>query len=295
MNKLAISLAVVLAAFSLSISSGTADETKLAKAVNLSINTTADEDDPFLTSNGLVLYYAARAKDKYDIMLAQRRSLVAVWGKGRLLEDYVRTEVDDRGVCLTRDSVFPQYLYFATKKDKETKNFDLYVAVKQTRTGSFTEPTPVHAADTEADEMHPWLSADGKQLYFSRKTADGWRVYVCKRPLATGAQGFEEPILIKDLPPNFHHVTLTRDGRTMYLQGPLQGRRVGLFVSTRGTKGWSKPEALTMLNHPDAPKGDCSPAVSVDGGTLYFASDRPGGKGGFDIWSVPTSQLRLKK
>lgn len=295
MNKIAILCVFVLASFAVAFPLEPAHEGKLAKATNLSINTAADEDDPYISSSGLTLWYAAKAKDKYDIMFAQRRSPAAAWGKGQLLEDYVRTEVDDRGVSLTRDGVYPQYLYFATQKDKQTKNFDLYVAVKQTRTGSFTAPTPVHAADTEADEMHPWLTFDAKQLYFSRKTADGWRVYVCKRDQATGAQGFEEPKLLKELPPDFHHVTLARDGKTMYLQGPLDGGRVGLFVSTRGTKGWSKPEALTMLNHPDAPKGDYSPAVSADGNTLYFASDRPGGKGGFDIWSVPTTQLRLKK
>jgi hypothetical protein len=295
MKKIALLLCAFVSGFSLSYSSVSADEGKRATPINLPINTKSDEDDPYVSSSGLVLFYASNAKGKFDIMLAKRRSLIAAWVKGQLLEDYVRTEVDDCSVCLTRDGAYPQYLYFATKKDKETKNFDIYVAVKQTRTGSFTEPTPVHAVDSEADEMHPWLTADGKQLYFSRKTKDGWRVYVCKRAQATGAQGFEDPELVKELSPNFHHVSLTRDGKTMYLQGPLDRGRVGLFTSTKGAKGWSEPVALSMLNDRDAPKGDCSPAVSSDGNTLYFASDRTGGKGGFDIWSVPTSQLRLRK
>lgn len=272
-----------------------ADEPKPVKPVNLAINTKADEDVPFLSSSGLTLWYASNAQGKFDIMVASRKNALAAWSKGKLLEDYVRTEVDDRGVYLTRDGVYPQYLYFATKKDKETKNFDIYVAVKQSRMGSFTEPTPVNAVDTTADEMHPWLTADGKQLYFSRKTKDGWRVYVSKRAQATGAQGFDEPVLVEDLPPDFHHVTLTRDGKTMYLQGPLDKERVGLFVATKTAKGWSKPEPLTMLNDAAAPKGDCSPSLSADGTMLYFASDRAGGKGGFDIWAVPTSQLKIKK
>jgi len=81
----------------------------------------------------------------------------------------------------------------------------------------------------------------------------------------------------------------------MYLQGPLDGGRTGLFVATKSAAGWSKPEALTMLNHPEAPKGDRSPALSADGNFLYFASDRPGGKGGLDIWAVQTAELRLRR
>jgi Tol biopolymer transport system component len=294
MNKTAVVLFAALAVAGLSVRAE-AQDVKPVKPVSLAVNTDADEDDPFLSSSGLTLWYASNAKGKFDIMVAQRRSAVGPWAKGRLLEDYVRTEVDDRGVCLTRDAVYPQYLYFATKKDKETKNFDIYVAVKQGRTGVFTEPTPVNAVDSEADEMHPWLMPDGKQLWFSRKTAEGWRVFTTRRAQATGAQGFGEAMLVEDLPPDFHHVTLTRDGKTMYLQGPLGDKRVGLFVATKTAKGWSKPEPLTMLNHPDAPRGDCSPSLSADGMTLYFASDRPGGKGGFDVYSAPTAQLKLKK
>lgn len=295
MYRFAVTLPIVAAAFGLFFATGAADEAKLVSPTNLAINTKADEDDPCLSSSGLCLWYCCNQSGKFDILMAKRRTLRSAWGKGEQPDGYVQSEVDDRGLCLTREGVFPQYLYYATLKDKETKNFDLYVAVKQDEGKAFTEPTPVQATNSEVDEMNPWLSADGKQLYFSRKTKEGWRVYLCKRAQATGAQGFDKPVSIEELPPDFHHATLTRDGNTMYLQGPLDGGRTGLFVSTKSSKGWSKPLPLSMLNHPKAPKGDRSPALNADGSFLYFASDRPGGKGGFDVWVVQTALLRIRK
>ncbi len=295
MNEIAITYFIILVAFGQTPSRDASGEVKLLTPINLAVNTKADEDDPFLSSSGLNLWYSCNKSGKFDIMTAKRRTVRSAWMAGELPDSYMQSEVDDRGSCLTRDGVYPQYIYFATLKDKETKNFDLYVAVKQDDGKAFTEPTPVQATNSDADELHPWLSADGKQLYFSRKTKEGWRVYVSTRAKATGAQGFEKPILIAELPPDFHHATLSRDGKTMYLQGPLEGGRTGLFLATKSPKGWSKPQALTMLNHPKAPKGDRSPALSADGNFLYFASDRPGGKGGFDIWVIQTALLRIKK
>ncbi len=250
MNKTAVVFLVVL-----TLPARAAEDAKIVKPVNLVINTKADENDPFLSSSGMALWYASNAEGKFDIMLAERKNLRAAWSKGQALKDYVQTEVDDRSVCLTRDGVYPQYLYFATKKDKQTKNFDIYVAVKQSRTGSFTAPTPVNAVDSEADEMHPWLTPDGKQLWFSRKTKEGWRVLVSKRTQATGAQGFDDPVLVEDLPADFHHVTLTSDSKTMYLQGPLDKERVGLFVATKTAKGWTKPEAVDDAQPPRSAEG----------------------------------------
>ena len=45
----------------------------------------------------------------------------------------------------------------------------------------------------------------------------------------------------------------------------------------------------------DGPRGDLSPCLTADGMRLYFVSDRPGGKGGLDIWYVPTAQLKAKE
>jgi WD40-like Beta Propeller Repeat len=270
------------------------DEPKAVKPTNLACNTKADEDDPHVGSNNLVLYYSCNAKGKFDIMFSKRSAASAKWGEGKPIEGYVQTAVDDRSVYATAESVYPQFLYYATKTDKETNNFDLYVAVKQGAGRDFSAPTPIDAADTPDDELHPWLTKDGKQLYFSRKTKDGFRVFVTSRKETKGAGGFGKPELVEDLPPDFHHVTLTPDGATMYLQGPLEKGRWGLFVSNKTDKGWSKPEPLEMLNDPSAPTGDRSPCLSHDGATLYFASDRDGGKGGLDLWSVPVADLKKK-
>jgi hypothetical protein len=279
------------------LSSARAADPKGVQPIHLGVNTEADEDEPFLSSSSLRLFYCSNAKDKkkMDIMMSQRGGTTRPWPRGNILEGYVRTPADDRSVFVTRDARFPQFLYYATRKDKEANNYDIYVAIRQDREAVFSEPTPVQAIDTEADELHPWLTADGKQLYFSRKTTEGWRVFVARRPSVSGPQGFGAPEMVKDLPPDYCHATLPPDGKTMYMQGPLEEGRLGLFRSTLAGKTWSKPEALDMLNSREAPKGDRSPSLSQDGRLLYFASDRPGGKGGLDLWAVPTAQLVGKK
>jgi hypothetical protein len=270
-----------------------ADGSRPLKPVALSVNTKADEDDPHAADRGLTLYYAANGKGKWDLLVSRRRSPLQAWPAGRVLEDYVSTEGDDRSVYAT-EGWFPQFLYFATRKDRKATNYDIYVAVKHGRGKAWSEPTPIHRIATDADELYPWLTGDGKQLYFSRKTAAGWRVFVASRPRGGIPQGWGEPVLVKELPPDFHHVTLTPDGRTMYLQGPLEKGRTGLFVAKRTVKGWSKPEPLDELNSAEGKRGDRSPNLTRDGGLLYFASDRPGGKGGLDLYVIQTRLLKKR-
>lgn len=257
------------------------------------LNTKFDEDDPFLSSSGLVLYYSSNAEGKYDLLVSQRRLVSQNWPEGKPIGGYVQTDVNDRSAFATRDGVYPQYLFYATQVDKEINNFDLLAVIRQGAGKEFTSRVGINATATEADEMHPWLTNAGKTLYFSRKTKDGWRVLVTTRTAATGAQGWTEPKLV-DLPVDFHHATLTPDGKTMYLQGPLDKGRWGLFKSVAAGTGWSKPVALEGLNNAEGPRGDVSPALSLDGSTLYFASDRPGGKGGMDLYNIRVSQIPVK-
>jgi hypothetical protein len=272
-----------------------AAEPPAVKPVNLDrLNTGADEEDPYAASATL-LYFASNAAGKFDLLASRRANARTPWPAGKPLEGYLATEADDRGVCATAEGSFPQFLYYATQRDKRQGNFDLYVAVRQFAGREFTAPTPLQEVCTPEDEMHPWLTADKRRLYFSRKTKEGWRVFAASRPSPQGPRGFQAPAPVEGLPPDLHHATLTPDGKTMYLQGPVEGGRWGLFRSRSAGTGWSRPEPLEGLNHPEGPKGSVSPSLSRDGALLYFASDRPGGKGGLDLWVVPAAQLNRPK
>jgi hypothetical protein len=271
-----------------------AAEDDTLKPTSLPVNTAEDEDEPHVADAGLTLYFGVTQKGKEVVKVARRRVSGGAWGKASLIDDYVGNKGDLRGVSTTGGR-HPQYLYFAAK-DREGKNYDLFVAVKQDAGRAWTAPTYVGAGEnvnTARDEAHPWLTGDGKSLYFSRKTKEGWKVYVSKRARAAGPQGWQEAAEA-GLPAGFHHAALTPDGKTMYLQGPLEKDRWGLFVSTSNGKGWGKPEPLAALNDPEAKTGDRSPSLSRDGRFLYFASDRASGKGGLDLYWIETAKLAKK-
>jgi outer membrane protein OmpA-like peptidoglycan-associated protein len=59
--------------------------------------------------------------------------------------------------------------------------------------------------------------------------------------------------------------------------------KLKLFRSVSSSDGWSTPEELPFNS--DA-YSTAHPALSPDGSTLYFASDRPGTKGLSDLWMV---------
>ncbi|RIV27878.1 flagellar motor protein MotB [Fibrisoma montanum] len=79
----------------------------------------------------------------------------------------------------------------------------------------------------------------------------------------------------------------SKDGKTMILARGNNGKRKGgldvdLFISRLGEGNtWSEPQRLPIS---DSTAWDGSPAFSVDGKTLYFASNRAGGQGGIDLY-----------
>ncbi len=64
------------------------------------------------------------------------------------------------------------------------------------------------------------------------------------------------------------------------------GKAMQIYQSVMLEGEWSKPQKLSFCD----PRYEYThPAVSADGNTLFFASDKPGGLGGMDIWKTERS------
>lgn len=78
------------------------------------------------------------------------------------------------------------------------------------------------------------------------------------------------------------------DGREMYLTqcvtDPSSPRYAKIMKADRADASWGKPSVVELSR--DTLSSFAHPAVSPDGGWLYFTSDMPGGMGGLDLWRV---------
>lgn len=79
--------------------------------------------------------------------------------------------------------------------------------------------------------------------------------------------------------------SISADGKTLIFAA-CEGRPTfgscDLYITYRQGNKWAVPENLgSKVN---SPHWDSQPALSSDGRTLYFSSNRPGGKGARDLW-----------
>jgi Tol biopolymer transport system component len=81
--------------------------------------------------------------------------------------------------------------------------------------------------------------------------------------------------------------TFSKDGKMMVFARGNTGKRsdaspdVDLYVSKNIDGIWSEPEIVSVS---DSLAWDGSPSFSADNKTLYFSSNRSGGKGGIDLY-----------
>ncbi|MCI0669400.1 MAG: hypothetical protein L0Y64_02945 [Myxococcaceae bacterium] len=150
-------------------------------------------------------------------------------------------------------------------------------------------PTPrrltAGGVNTRHDDAHVTFTPDGRQLYFVRSTPDfeNWTVLTSR--FVNGR--WSEP----ELAPfsgrwSDADVSFSSDGRRLFF---ISNRPVGdgppredtdLWVMDREGEGWGRPRHLTELSSPGF---DWFPSLTRNG-TLYFGSERPGGKGKSDLW-----------
>lgn len=147
--------------------------------------------------------------------------------------------------------------------------------------------------NTNEDEYWPSLSADGQTLVITR--------LVQSYSVTTGNRIQEDFFFSRyengvwklmknagsplNTPDNEGAQSISANGKLMvYTVCNRMGviGRCDIYYSIREGDEWSFPKNMgTPIN---TPSKETQPSLSADGRTIYFASDRPGGRGGLDIW-----------
>jgi peptidoglycan-associated lipoprotein len=187
-------------------------------------------------------------------------------------------------------------IYFTSSRDNATGN-KTHGATGQSYTDIFESrldkkskwsiPVPVAVINSEFEDGTPSISADYKELYFTRcesgkREKKGCVIMYSKKTSET----WSEPKNIGLLPDSLiaAHPSISHDGTTLYFVSDITGGfgKKDIWKVTRAGSGtWSKPVNLGPdINTP----GDELFPYEREDGTLYFASDGQIGMGGLDIF-----------
>lgn len=108
----------------------------------------------------------------------------------------------------------------------------------------------------------------------AKKTASGWSI----------PEKLEIPSYEKMSKGKNETAFLSVDGKILLMafSEKKNSEKDDIYISFLNDGEWSKPESLGPKINTEF--GETTPFLSADGRTLYFSSDRPGGKGSFDVY-----------
>ena len=182
---------------------------------------------------------------------------------------------------------------FVARAENELRNLDKLDSIQLDVRK--IEVTPADAINTENAEYSPYFY--NNELYFSstRETesvfkgngsgfSDLYKVQANGLILDGGTvQPLED--FINEQGINEGTIAFSPDGNTMVFAKGNSGKKGGrpdvdLFISEKKNGTWTQPQAMP-INSPD---WESSPVFNQAGTVIYFASNRPGGEGGIDLY-----------
>jgi hypothetical protein len=210
---------------------------------------------------------ATRARD--ELRLAR-------WEPPKPVEGGINTGADESRPFLDRAS---GEIYFVV--GDEAGSSDLWLATPEA--GGTWVTRPIRELDTPGRELSPWF-ADG-WLYFASDRAGGLGGLDLWRSRRIGER-FQPPENLGGT------VNSSADEVDPAWRSPAElwfasNRGAGsdgsfdLYTAKRADGVFESPQPVESLN---SPYDERTPAFTPDGRVLFFASNRPGGRGGFDLW-----------
>jgi Tol biopolymer transport system component len=137
-------------------------QTWTALALVPALNSTADDSEAMLTADGLAIYFSSTRAGTKDLYVATRATDTAMWDP----------PVPVPGVNTTFDEDSPNThdgltLYFSSDRPGSAGMTNIWRATRPSTSVAFGVPEPVAELNTDEREEDPWVSPDGRTIWFA--------------------------------------------------------------------------------------------------------------------------------
>jgi Tol biopolymer transport system component len=264
------------------------------------VNSSAGAEDPEISADGLKLYFNSNRTGGYgkgDIWVTSRATIEDNWEIPTNLGLTVNSSSDDFAPDVSPDGLI---LHFASDRPGGYGNYDLWVTSRITIDDDWGTPENLGPnVNSSSMDGCPAISEDGLELYFwsnrpggsgstdlwiaTRATIeDNWSTPMNLGPVVNSSAMDFCPYISADCLSLFFI-----SGRS----GGFGGFYGDIWITTRSTISdpWGTPVNLGPMVNSSASEG--GPALSPDGTTFYFSSEKSGGFGSFDIWQVSINPI----
>ena len=261
------------------------------------VNSSSRDREPSISADSLSLYFSSDrpgGHGNYDIWITERQTTrqmtELVWGTPINLGPPINTPSNDAHPSISLDGLT---LFFSSDRPGGYGERDLWVTTRSATSEPWSEPVNLGpTVNSSAEDRGPSISADGLELFFQSNRSGGQGdqdTWVTTR--TTTSDPWSEPV---NLGPGLNGPAsdgvpdISADGLMLFFRSYGEGT-YGLgdiWFSRRATveDDWDMP--VHLLPPVNTSSMDSNPNISADGYTLYFHSNRPGGRG-YDLWQAP--------
>ncbi|MBY0245605.1 MAG: OmpA family protein [Sphingobacteriaceae bacterium] len=186
------------------------------------------------------------------------------------------------------DKFIQEYIGAENSFVKKTNKFinDCTYAIEAKKKPVYFNPINLGSGvNTQYRDYFPSITADNQTLIFNRHIDKNEDFFISKNKNGVWLPALPLSDNINTVEYNEGAQSISPDGLYIFFTGcnrPLGYGKCDIYISHKDGDEWSKPQNLGEVINTDY--WESQPAISPDGKTLYFVSNRPDGYGGYDIY-----------
>ena len=249
------------------------------------INGSGDEYLPTLTSDGKLLVFTSD-KGGENIMVSRRKES-GDWTEAKSIGKGINTSGNEGMAKLT---VCGRTVYFsACGREIGMGGCDIFKASFDYDEATGYDAQIVKELSSRQWDSQPTISCDGKTMYFASNREGGlggtdiWAAYLAESGIWSVPVNLGASI---NTPADEEAAFISPDGITLYFSsdGHAGFGDMDIFRTVLKDKNWTKPQNLGAAFN--TPYREAGIVISPDNDRAYFASARPKGRGGLDIYQI---------